>query len=150
MIGLKLIHVSNSGHWMHRNKPLPYMLITVSNPACNWFVQCPFVCPKYGKDIIICEINMVGWKLPKKENKARRGKIRQDKTRRGGTWTRRVPKFWKILYIFLKEDIVIRTIRADPGCAPIQWGMTLLCNDVSLWLGASLESALDYCFGCPK
>ena len=32
--------------------------------------------------------------------------------------------------------------RADSRFAPSQWEMALLCNDVSHWLGASLESAL--------
>ena len=34
--------------------------------------------------------------------------------------------------------------RADTRFAPSQWETVLLCNDVSLWLGASLESALFY------
>ena len=34
--------------------------------------------------------------------------------------------------------------RADSRFAPSQWETALLCNDVSHWLGASLESAL-YC-----
>ena len=32
--------------------------------------------------------------------------------------------------------------RADSRFAPSQWETTLLCNDVSHWLGASLESTL--------
>ena len=32
--------------------------------------------------------------------------------------------------------------RADSRFVPSQWEMALLCNDVSHWLGASLESAL--------
>ena len=32
--------------------------------------------------------------------------------------------------------------RAGSRCAPSQWEMALLCNDISHWLGASLESAL--------
>ena len=34
--------------------------------------------------------------------------------------------------------------RADSSFAPSQWEMVLLCNDVSHWLGASLESALSH------
>ena len=34
--------------------------------------------------------------------------------------------------------------RADSRLAPSQWETALLCNDVSHWLGASLESALEY------
>ena len=34
--------------------------------------------------------------------------------------------------------------RADSSVAPSQWETTLLCNDVSHWLGATLESALRY------
>ena len=33
-------------------------------------------------------------------------------------------------------------VRADSKCAPSQWETALLCNDVSHWLGASLESAM--------
>ena len=33
--------------------------------------------------------------------------------------------------------------RADSRFAPSQWETALLCNDVSQWLGASLESALS-------
>ena len=32
--------------------------------------------------------------------------------------------------------------RADSRLAPSQWETALLCNDVSHWLGSSLESAL--------
>ena len=35
--------------------------------------------------------------------------------------------------------------RADSRFAPNQWETALLCNDVSNWLGASLESVLDIC-----
>ena len=45
--------------------------------------------------------------------------------------------------------------RVDSRFAPSQWEMALLCNDISHWLGASLESALplqikiiDEIFGC--
>ena len=33
-------------------------------------------------------------------------------------------------------------VRADSRFAPSQWETALLCNDVSHWLGANLESAL--------
>ena len=33
-------------------------------------------------------------------------------------------------------------LRTDSRFAPSQWEMALLCNDVSHWLGASLESSL--------
>ena len=33
--------------------------------------------------------------------------------------------------------------RADSRYAPSKWKTALLCNDVSYWLGANLESALD-------
>ena len=36
-------------------------------------------------------------------------------------------------------------IRADTRFAPSHWETSLHCNDVSHWLGASLESTLDYC-----
>ena len=34
--------------------------------------------------------------------------------------------------------------RGDSRFATSQWEMALLCNDVFHWLGASLESALEY------
>ena len=34
--------------------------------------------------------------------------------------------------------------RADSGFAPSQWETALLCNAISHWLGASLQSALMY------
>ena len=34
-------------------------------------------------------------------------------------------------------------IRVDSEFAPSQWETSLLCNDVSHWLGANLELALD-------
>ena len=38
--------------------------------------------------------------------------------------------------------------RADSRFAPSQWERALLCNDVSHWLGASLESALCNVYPC--
>ena len=40
--------------------------------------------------------------------------------------------------------------RVDSRYAPSQWEMALLCNDISLWLGASLESGLWIWFRNPK
>ena len=37
----------------------------------------------------------------------------------------------------------LRSIRADSRFAPSQWETALLCNDVSHWMGTSLESALS-------
>ena len=37
--------------------------------------------------------------------------------------------------------------RADSRFVPSQWETALLCNDVSHWLGTSLESALKYAHG---
>ena len=39
---------------------------------------------------------------------------------------------------------IIHVYRADSRFAPSQWETSLLCNDVSHWLSASLESALIY------
>ena len=47
-------------------------------------------------------------------------------------------KFVLICYYALSLDI-----RADSMFVPSQWETALLCNDVSHWLGASLESALN-------
>ena len=38
--------------------------------------------------------------------------------------------------------------RADPRFVPSQWETALLCNDISHWLGAILESALFLIFWC--
>ena len=42
-----------------------------------------------------------------------------------------------------------RQCRADSRYAPSQWETALLCNDVSRWLGASLESALQCIMSLP-
>ena len=39
-------------------------------------------------------------------------------------------------------QIISSYVRADSRFAPSQWETALLCNDVSRWLGANLESAL--------
>ena len=36
------------------------------------------------------------------------------------------------------------SLRADSKFAPSHWKKVSLCNDVSYWLGANLESALRY------
>ena len=49
--------------------------------------------------------------------------------------------------IYTCGDTISKTVemrivcRADSRFAPCQWQMVLLCNDISFWLGASLESA---------
>ena len=68
-------------------------------------------------------------------------------------------KWWSTIWTRVKELDVINeagivtivylskklcTIGADSRFAPSQWETALLCNDVSHWLGASLESALNY------
>ena len=42
---------------------------------------------------------------------------------------------------------IICIYRADSRYAPSQWETVLLCNDVSHWLGANLESALYLSYG---
>ena len=44
------------------------------------------------------------------------------------------------LFISVSDGIICR---ADSRFAPCQWETALLCNDVSHWLGTSLESALN-------
>ena len=39
-------------------------------------------------------------------------------------------------------DFLAYAYMVDTRCAPSQWETALLCNDVSHWLGANLESAL--------
>ena len=45
-------------------------------------------------------------------------------------------------HLFDRPIGYISTYRADSRFAPSQWEMALLCNDISHWLGANLESAL--------
>ena len=53
---------------------------------------------------------------------------------------------WTISHVTPKKQIrackSLRKGRAGSRFAPSQWETALLCNDVSHWLGASLESAL--------
>ena len=52
-----------------------------------------------------------------------------------------------LLHLQLKnhtEHAHLMGYRADSRFAPNQWEMALLCNNVSNWLGTSLESALRY------
>ena len=46
------------------------------------------------------------------------------------------------------QSILFVFCRADSRLVPSQWETTLLCNDVSHWLGANLDSAL--CSVCTK
>ena len=43
-----------------------------------------------------------------------------------------------------KLPLLCSYLRADSRLAPSQWETALLCNDVSYWLGANLESALYF------
>ena len=45
------------------------------------------------------------------------------------------------MYIFLDYAVMDRKSRADSRLAANQWETALLCNNVSHWLGTSLESA---------
>ena len=53
-------------------------------------------------------------------------------------------------YIRCREEIIIATYGPYTisglilGLRPSQWETALHCNDVSHWLGANLESALQY------
>ena len=42
-----------------------------------------------------------------------------------------------------KPSTCLWDVRADSGFAPNQWEMALLCDDISHWLGASLETGLS-------
>ena len=85
-----------------------------------------------------------------------------ENTSRGSTWLISLKKIWWL--VWYAEEILLsfdsRTFiwrrhessyvvmtgfvmsRADSRFAPSQWNNALICNDVSHWLGASLESAL--------
>ena len=54
-----------------------------------------------------------------------------------------VPCHIRCIATYHNQDCVIR---ADSRFAPSQWTTALLCNDISHWLGASLESALVIIF----
>ena len=45
-------------------------------------------------------------------------------------------------YYTWQITVIIGRKRADSRFAPSQWEMALLCNDVSHWLGTSLEAVL--------
>ena len=57
-------------------------------------------------------------------------------------------KWWRVSCEVLEQSYpycfsnCTKFCRADARFAPSQWKTVLLCNDVSHWLGASLESAL--------
>ena len=59
-----------------------------------------------------------------------------------GTWqghdSKHVDTF--VMTCFRCEKMILR---ADSRFAPSQWETALLCNDISHWLGANLESVLD-------
>ena len=52
-----------------------------------------------------------------------------------------VGKFFNSLW--LSDTIWQQRSRVDSKFAPSQWETALLCNDVSHWMGANLESALE-------
>ena len=49
---------------------------------------------------------------------------------------------WHVFFLFIFHRWF--HYRADSMFAPSQWETALLCNDVSHWLGANIESALPY------
>ena len=62
--------------------------------------------------------------------------------RKPSQWTR-IPAWLKVQYTFCHiVQKLVRSFRADSRFAPHQWETVLLCNNVSHWLGANLESAL--------
>ena len=58
--------------------------------------------------------------------------------RGGRPWLMRLYVFYTLVFHLWSQYIH----RANSKFAPSQWETALLCNDVSHWLGASLESAL--------
>ena len=74
---------------MAQNKSLPNMVVTVSNTDCNWFAQCPWA-------ILIANVKWIfiftenSWYVENYQ-KHRQINTMQDKTRWGGTQTRRCP-----------------------------------------------------------
>ena len=58
-------------------------------------------------------------------------------------WVKIVYGSWMLLCL-----VCVCDIRADSRFVPSQWETALLCNDVSHWLGAHLESALWYVLLC--
>ena len=62
--------------------------------------------------------------------------------RHGGTPLHTVVGLYPDCAIILIQVVGRTRIRAGSRLAPSRWEMALLCNDVSHWLGASLEAAL--------
>ena len=56
------------------------------------------------------------------------------------TWARNTTYYWVPGRAFINTPYAGH--RADSRFAPSQWETTLLCNDVSHWLGENLESAM--------
>ena len=51
----------------------------------------------------------------------------------------------KFMYVWWRENnTCCSKYRPDSRFVPSQWEMALLCNDISHWLGANLESSLKY------
>ena len=46
------------------------------------------------------------------------------------------------LWAFM-QGMEVKNIKAGPRFVPSQWETALLCNDISHWLGASLEWTLN-------
>ena len=62
------------------------------------------------------------------------------------TWVNNPVSSANMIQVVIPHRCAGRSIRyADSRFAPSQWETALLCNDVSHWLGASLESALIRC-----
>ena len=57
---------------------------------------------------------------------------------------------WKICIPAIPFVTIWHHSRADSRFAPSQWETALLCNDVSHWWGAGLESALHSTTSCEK
>ena len=55
---------------------------------------------------------------------------------------------WPVLNLKMAQNDTKHMHRTDSRFNPSQWEMALFCNDITHWLGASLESALyAYFFG---
>ena len=63
-------------------------------------------------------------------------------------WHHLTRNLWTLLGLVMFEYIVYREVgyncRVDSRLVPSQWGMALQCNDIAHWLGASVESALNW------
>ena len=89
---------------------------------------------------------MTGWEVCKAVNqKISYTKSQWDQVYMHSMWTSR----WGLIWLWTEHYILCNMhTRPDSRFVPSQWETALLCNDVSHWLGANLESVLHTLLLC--